>query len=491
MLSARVSPRRAFAVCLGLGLWLAPGFAWARRSGLAAAGCEGCHSGGLTPKVTISTEPAVFAPGDTVTAEVNIQAVNGGPAGLYFAADLGRFSNIAGQGTTPVSDAEITHSAPRAATDGNVTFQVRWTAPATPNGVYFEAWVLASNGNGSTSGDGAGHAEMHVTFGCTGEPYFIDLDGDGFGDSAGASLIKCAPTPGFSVKGGDCNDGDRDIYPGAPERCNGKDDNCDQRVDEGLAGGSHTFYLDQDGDGYGGGSASMTVVGCQSLSGYTPLSGDCNDRDATVHPGAPEVCDLVDDNCDGRIDELVRPRCGVGWCQRLSPTCDASACVPGQPAPESCNGADDDCDGVVDDAPNLCGPGFACHAGVCSTADGASTGGVNAGGTSTGGQSAGGTSAGGASAGGASAGGTSAGGTSSDVAGGGVLDAGGGSIIGSPLPPSGSAGLSQARSAGCSVSREKQRAPRALITLLAFMVLVRAVCVRRRPAASSESPPLP
>jgi hypothetical protein len=212
----------------------------------------------------------------------------------------------------------------------------------------------------------------------------------------------------------------------------------------------------------------MTVMGCQSLSGYAPLSGDCNDRDAKIHPGAPEVCDLLDDNCDGRIDEQVRPRCGVGWCERLSASCDVAACVPGLPIAESCNGADDDCNGVVDDAPDLCAPGFSCRTGVCAPGDVAVSGGASAGGTS-GGDTA--TSGSGGSSGG--------------------LASTGGVIFGDPVAPPDSTGASHAHSAGCALSRDKRGPFGPLSELLLAALLTRALSARRRRSRSRQPPLLP
>ena len=384
MVSALLRPSTAALVALSL--LLGGRTAHARRSGLAAAGCAGCHAGGKSPKVSITTEPAVFGPGETVIASVVIEAINGGSGGLYFTADLGRFTAIAGEGVRVISETELTHSAPKSASGGNVVFRVHWTAPTEPNAVYFEAWALSANGNGSASGDGEGHARSSVLFGCEGNPYYIDLDGDGFGDSAGTTLTKCAATPGFANRPGDCDDGNRDIYPGAMEQCNSRDDNCDGRVDEGLLTGTQKLYPDQDGDGYGVESTSpLVVTGCAKMSGYAVLTGDCNDRNAAIHPGASDICNLLDDNCDGRVDEQARPRCGKGWCERLSPSCDPAACIPGQPTLEICNGADDDCDGFVDDAPDICSSGSICRGGRCTEGDGASSGGTSSAGGSYGG----------------------------------------------------------------------------------------------------------
>ena len=75
------------------------------------------------------------------------------------------------------------------------------------------------------------------------------------------------------------------------------DNDCDGVVDEGVSDGSTVYYLDSDGDGYG--VVEDSVTSCAPPEGYSTDSGDCDDTDVNTYPGAPELCDDVQNDCDG------------------------------------------------------------------------------------------------------------------------------------------------------------------------------------------------
>jgi hypothetical protein len=199
--------------------------------------------------------------------------------------------------------------------------------------------------------------------------WYADVDGDGYGDAA-SSDRDCDAISGYVADATDCDDTDAAVYPGAAEYCDGIDSDCDGTADESDASDVRTWYADADGDYYG--DPSSTFLACSAPSGHVADGSDCDDGDASVHPGATELCDGHDDDCDGTVDESDAADASTWYrdadsdsygdsgatmvaCDQPSgyaasgTDCDDgdSAINPG--ATESCNGYDDDCDGLVDD----------------------------------------------------------------------------------------------------------------------------------------------
>ena len=103
---------------------------------------------------------------------------------------------------------------------------------------------------------------------------------------------------------GDCDDTNDTVHPGAPELCDATDNNCDTVVDEGVP--YTTWYFDGDGDGWGGTTGAPPETTCDgppAATNWVDQGGDCNDAFNATFPGNPEVCDTIDNNCDGVIDE--------------------------------------------------------------------------------------------------------------------------------------------------------------------------------------------
>jgi hypothetical protein len=134
-----------------------------------------------------------------------------------------------------------------------------------------------------------------------------DKDGDGFGDPDEATE-GCWPNARATADATDCDDADASIHPGARETCDGVDEDCDDEVDD-RAADAPEWHPDADGDGFG--DPTRSVRACEVLPGTVADGTDCDDGDADVHPDAPEVCDGMDQNCDGEVDEDLGVDCGV------------------------------------------------------------------------------------------------------------------------------------------------------------------------------------
>ena len=134
--------------------------------------------------------------------------------------------------------------------------------------------------------------------------YYGDTDADGFGDS-GNFIETCMTSPpaGFVLNSSDCNDADDAINPTMAELCDDIDNNCNGLIDDGLL--QYTYYADTDVDGFGDFNNTLTTCYDSPPTGYVLDFSDCNDALFISNPSAIEICDGMDNNCDGLIDEAL------------------------------------------------------------------------------------------------------------------------------------------------------------------------------------------
>ena len=198
-------------------------------------------------------------------------------------------------------------------------------------------------------------------------------DGDGDGNGSSVSQTTCYVPQGYVPTTGDCDDTNTAIYDGAPEVCDSLDNNCDGLTDDAdpMIIGQGSYYTDSDGDGVGTGAV---ILSCVQPNGTAGIDGDCNDSDANIKPGVVEVCDSIDNDCDGDIDDADNGVVGQttyyqdsdadGYgssstlmaCTQpqnyvsIGGDCDDSSSSVSPSATEVCDSIDNDCDGLTDDA---------------------------------------------------------------------------------------------------------------------------------------------
>jgi len=142
--------------------------------------------------------------------------------------------------------------------------------------------------------------------------FFKDNDFDHYGVTTDFKRLCSAEGLYAALQGGDCDDTNPFVNPGAVERCDtGKvDEDCDNLIDEEGADLCETYYFDNDHDNVGVTNSSKCL--CAPTGNYTTkVAGDCNDYDAAIYPGAPEICNAADDNCNNLKDDAgVKQLCG-------------------------------------------------------------------------------------------------------------------------------------------------------------------------------------
>ncbi|MEI6412099.1 MAG: MopE-related protein, partial [Bacteroidota bacterium] len=201
--------------------------------------------------------------------------------------------------------------------------------------------------------------------------YYVDADGDGFGSDVSAVTTCQTTTPlGFVANKLDCNDADAAINPNAVELCDNKDNDCNGSVDDNLP--LKTYFADADGDGYGNPATATTTCQTTTPVGYVTNGQDCDDTNSQINPAKAEVCDGVDNNCNGMIDDGLPIHTyyrdadgdGEGSAVVLQSTCEATApigfvtnsldcddhnaAINTQTA-EICDGLDNNCNGQIDE----------------------------------------------------------------------------------------------------------------------------------------------
>ena len=178
----------------------------------------------------------------------------------------------------------------------------------TITGVEYQNTTVTQTGTGVTTPQNLQSKSVMLPAECNNQPIvqirWLNHDQTGAGSRPGFAIdnivaVQDNDSDGF-VATNDCDDNNASVFPGASEVCNTLDDDCNGFADDGLT--FTMYYADTDDDTFG--DASNTSSTCNGLpAGYVNDNTDCDDSENTVYPGAVEICDGLDNDCNGDTDE--------------------------------------------------------------------------------------------------------------------------------------------------------------------------------------------
>ena len=215
-------------------------------------------------------------------------------------------------------------------------------------------WGLGCGPKGDEQLTGAGQWNPGDTAvvcvgGYVAEVWYVDGDGDGYGDMFSGERA-CDQPEGTLENGEDCDDDDPRVGPHGRETCNLRDDDCNGVVDDAAEEDALYWYVDADGDHFG--DPEISVRACEWPEGTVAPGDDCDDTDPTI---GSERTWYPDRDGDGYGDRFTDPMDFIRSCSAPDSHADNNddcddgrgAVFPG--ADEVCNGRDDDCDGTEDE----------------------------------------------------------------------------------------------------------------------------------------------
>ncbi|MGE6759041.1 MopE-related protein [Corallococcus interemptor] len=290
---------------------------------------EGFRPGCVTLTVTDQAEVS-----RTVTTNVNVSA--GPPPGTLSVA-------VARQAGWS-NDVKLQARAQERSCEGNQVASAETTASLAKDGITaVDLSLSAVDGDGDGFVSSAGGTDCDDLDANQGGPvaWYPDDDNDGYGNRQLPAKITACNGPALTAsRHDDCNDQDRSVHPDQAEfRCDGKDDNCDDVADEVFSLGATclndfqcqgakscnegdggvtctstisptAYYFDEDKDGQAGADGGMTCG--EPPPGTVSEFSDCDESSKFVNKGLTEVCDRLDNDCDGEVDEGT-PTCDLKW----------------------------------------------------------------------------------------------------------------------------------------------------------------------------------